>query len=66
MGREDLAEESAELGSLEGWLEDIRHRRPLSRREELEQALADALRAENYEKAAQVRDALEKLPKSKK
>jgi hypothetical protein len=61
LGRPDLSEDSSEIASLEAWLEDIRERRPLSRREELEQALADAVRNENYEKAAQVRDALQKL-----
>lgn len=63
MDRSDLIEESGEIASLETWLEDIRERRPVSRREELEQALADAVRSENYEKAAQVRDALRKLAK---
>jgi hypothetical protein len=63
MDQPDLLEESGEIASLESWLEDIRAQRPLSRREQLEQALADALHAENYEKAAQVRDALRKLGK---
>jgi len=63
MERPDLAEQSGEVVSLENWLEDIRQNRPLSRREQLEQALAEALRTENYEKAAQVRDALRKLEK---
>jgi len=60
-GREDLADESPEVLSLEAWLEDIRERRPLSTREALQQALEEALRAENFEKAAQLRDALREL-----
>ncbi|MEI7729964.1 MAG: hypothetical protein WCO56_10360 [Verrucomicrobiota bacterium] len=59
--RPDLADNSAEILSLEDWLSDLRAKRPLSQRERLEQALADALQNENYEKAAQVRDALRKL-----
>jgi tetratricopeptide (TPR) repeat protein len=61
MGREDMAEESPEILSLEAWLEDIRERRPMSTREALEQALAEALRKENFEEAAQLRDALREL-----
>ena len=44
--------------SLRAWLEEIRSRRPLSPREKLERALNDAVKCEDYEKAAQVRDAL--------
>lgn len=61
MERPELAETSNEIASLEAWVEDIRAQRPLSKREKLEQALHDALQTENYEKAAQVRDALKKL-----
>jgi hypothetical protein len=55
------AENSGELLSLEDWLEEIRTKRPLSRRERLERALNEAVRSENYEKAAQVRDQLREL-----
>jgi tetratricopeptide (TPR) repeat protein len=61
MGREEMAEESPEIFSLEAWLEDIRERRPLSKREALEVALAEALRKENFEEAAKLRDALREL-----
>jgi hypothetical protein len=57
----DAAEQSGEVLSLEQWLEEIRAKRPLSPRERLERALTDAVRTENYEKAAQVRDALKNL-----
>jgi hypothetical protein len=60
--RPEAAEQSGELLSLEEWLEEIRSKRPLSRREKLERALHEAVRSENYEKAAKVRDELRNLP----
>ncbi len=59
--RIDLMEQSGEIASLELWLADIRSKRPLSEREKLERDLDDAVAAEDYEKAARVRDALRKL-----
>ena len=59
--RQDLLEQSGEVQSLESWLAEIRANRPLSTREKLERALGDAIRREDYEKAAQVRDALRHL-----
>lgn len=55
------AEQSAEILSLEHWLEEVRLRRPLSRREQLERALKEALKLEDYERAAKVRDEILKL-----
>ena len=40
----EAAEESGELFSLETWLEEVRAKRPLSRRERLEHALHDAVK----------------------
>ena len=60
-GRSDVAEASPEVQSIESWLEEIRAKRPLSRREQLEQQLHDAVKREDYEKAAQVRDQLRNL-----
>jgi hypothetical protein len=57
----EAAEQSGEVLSLEEWLEDIRAKRPLSPRERLEQALHDAVKSEDYERAAQVRDELKNL-----
>jgi protein-arginine kinase activator protein McsA len=54
-------ENGGEVLSLENWLEEIRAKRPLSRREKLERALHEAITSENYEKAAQVRDQLRNL-----
>src|SRR6185369_12491561 len=59
--RAEGSEPSSEVHSLESWLEEIRAKRPLSPRERLEQALNDAVKSEDYEKAAQVRDALRNL-----
>lgn len=59
----EAAEQSGEIASLEDWLEEIRAKRPLTQRERLERALNEAVKSENYEKAAQVRDQLRKLEK---
>ena len=62
--RLDLLEQSGEIHSLESWLGDIQAKRPLSEREKLEHALDEAVRQEDYEKAARVRDALRNLKAS--
>ena len=59
--RMDLMEQSGEIQSLESWLQEIQAKRPLTPRERLESALNEAVRNEDYEKAAQVRDALRNL-----
>jgi len=59
--RSEFLEQSGEVHSLETWLEEIRAKRPLTRREKLEQALSEAVTREDYEKAAQVRDELRNL-----
>lgn len=59
--RHDLLDQSGEIISLEAWMEEIRAKRPLSTREKLENALNEAVQNEDYEKAAQVRDALKNL-----
>lgn len=63
-GRHDLAAQCAEITGLEHWRTEIDAKRPLSRREQLERDLSDAVRREDYEKAAEVRDALKKLKPS--
>ena len=62
--RQDLLDQSGEIHSLEAWLQDVKSKRPLSERERLLHALDDAVRREDYEKAAQVRDKLRKLEAS--
>jgi hypothetical protein len=59
--RAEGSEQSPEIHSLENWIEEIRAKKPLSAREKLEQDLRDAVKSEDYEKAAQVRDALRDL-----
>lgn len=54
-------EQSGEIASLEGWRMELFSHKPLSEREKLEQALQDAVRKEDYETAARMRDALRKL-----
>lgn len=63
--RSEVAETSAEIQSLDNWLEGIRAKRPLSRREQLEHDLNEAVQCEDYEKAARVRDALRNLKPAK-
>jgi hypothetical protein len=60
-GRGEGVEMSPEVQSLASWLEKIRTQRPLSRREKLERALQEAVKSEDYEKAARMRDALRNL-----
>ncbi len=59
--RADLIEFSGEIQSLESWLEEVREKKPITEREQLERDLAEAVRIEDYEKAAKVRDALKNL-----
>jgi hypothetical protein len=60
-GAGEASEHSGEIVSLEEWMEEIRARRPLSKRERLERALHDAIKCEDYERAARVRDELRNL-----
>jgi hypothetical protein len=62
--RPDLLDQSVEIRTLEEWIEDLRRQRPLSRREQLEIDLSDALLREDYETAARVRDELRGLETS--
>jgi hypothetical protein len=59
--RQELMAHSPEIAALEHWMAEVEEKRPLTRREQLERDLHDAVRREDYEKAAQVRDALRKL-----
>jgi hypothetical protein len=59
--RQDMAEHSGEIQSLEIWLQEVQAKRPLSELEKLQNELDEAVRTENYEKAAEVRDAMKKM-----
>ncbi len=59
--RPDLQEQSNELQMLQAWLQELETNRPLSEREKLEKDLHEAVKREDYEKAAKVRDALRNL-----
>ena len=59
--RPELAENSGEVMSLEAWLHELRSARPMSEKETLEETLREAIKREDYEKAAECRDALRNL-----
>lgn len=61
IGRHEV-EPSSEAQYLQTWMGEINSARPLTKREKLELALSEAVREENYEKAAEVRDKLRNLP----
>ncbi len=63
-GRVEMVEQSGEIQSLEVWLKELQAKRPLTRREKLEFALSEAIRREDYEEAAKVRDTLRNLKAS--
>jgi hypothetical protein len=62
--RPELAEQSGEIQSLEAWISELNEARPLTPREKLENALSEALKREDYEEAARVRDTLKNLEAS--
>jgi UvrB/uvrC motif len=64
-GRLEMLDQSGEVQSLEVWLKELQAKRPLTRREKLEFALNEAIRREDYEEAAKVRDTLRSLGASK-
>src|ERR1700735_3236243 len=59
--RMESTDPNGELNSLRTWLDEVSAHRPLIKREQLERALSDAVHNEDYEKAAQMRDALRNL-----
>jgi hypothetical protein len=63
--RAELIDHSGEIQSLDAFLKEIQSNRPLSERERLEVALQEAVRREDYEKAAEVRDLLRTMDVSK-
>jgi len=62
---EEQEVECMELDVLKRWREEIDRSRPLDTTEKLQRQLEQAVRNENYEKAAQLRDELRKLATSR-
>lgn len=58
----ELIEHSGEVASLEAWRSEINTQRPMSEKERLEIALDEAVKKEDYETAARMRDKLKNLP----
>lgn len=61
---EFFAERERSLEALDVLVTELTEQRPLSEREQLEQALAEAIEAEAFERAARLRDQLRELPAS--
>jgi len=59
--RTDLLEQCGEITWLKNWVDQVYALRPMSERQKLEHALSEAVNNEDYEKAAQVRDAIRNL-----
>jgi hypothetical protein len=59
--RNESPDQSNEAAYLKNWLDELSAQRPLSKREKLERELNEAVSNEDYEKAAQMRDALRNL-----
>ena len=59
--RPDLADNCREIAFLSDWSERIRSNRPLSPQEKLKQELQLAVEAEDYERAAKLRDEIKEL-----
>lgn len=55
---DEAASRCPEIAFLDEWLEEIRAKRPLSKREALELEMKEAIACEAYERAAELRDAL--------
>jgi hypothetical protein len=60
-GRRDLSEESVEIAFLKNLRQAIQGHRPPTLRERLEQELQEAIAAEQFERAAELRDQLRRL-----
>jgi hypothetical protein len=60
-GNTELEQQSPELQFLSEWLEEVREKRPLTKLERMQREMDEAIKAEAYEKAAQLRDAIKAL-----
>ena len=60
-GMDEVVDNTGEMQFLRSWLAELQARRPMSEREKLENALEAAIQREDYEKAAEMRDAIKSL-----
>lgn len=57
----EMATRSSELAFLDEWLEEVRAKRPLSKLEIMQREMEMAIASESYERAAELRDAINSL-----
>jgi hypothetical protein len=57
----ELAAKSSEIAFLEEWLEEVKAKRPLSKLEVMQREMESAIAGELYERAAELRDAINQL-----
>jgi hypothetical protein len=57
----ELAAKSSEIAFLDEWLEEVRAKRPLSKLEIMQREMESAIAGELYERAAELRDAINQL-----
>jgi hypothetical protein len=60
-GNPEMEQQSPELQFLAEWLEEVREKRPLTKLERMQREMDEAIKAEAYERAAQLRDAIKAL-----
>src|SRR6266567_58951 len=61
----ELASKSSEIAFLDEWLEEVRAKRPLSKLEIMQREMETAIASELYERAAELRDAINLLKTQK-
>jgi len=57
----EAMEQSPEITFLTEWLQEVRDKRPLTKLERMQREMDEAIKAEAYEKAAQLRDMIRAL-----
>ena len=61
----ELVSKSSEIAFLEEWLEEVKAKRPLSKLEVMQREMESAIAKELYERAAELRDAINVLKAQK-
>jgi len=61
----ELASKSSEIAFLDEWLEEVKAKRPLSKLEIMQREMETAIASELYERAAELRDAINLLKPQK-